>query len=233
MLRDKKLALFCFSPPVMVATFLIEIILLLALVIRYKMNRITRLIALSLFALAFFQLAEYFVCGGLGVDAQAWSRLGFVAITSLPPLGLHIIYSIKKTPRMWPVWASYALMAAWIGVFTFSQTAFRSHECAGNYVIFDLQLYLSYLYSAYYYGILLLGIVASLHFAQQASGRQKQALLGMIAGYLVFLLPTAVVNTINPETIAGIPSIMCGFAVLFALILYGYVIPRTSKSNKS
>lgn len=232
MLRDKKLALFCFSPPVMVATFLIEIILLLALVVRYKMNRITRLIALSLFALAFFQLAEYFVCGGLGVDAQTWSRLGFVAITTLPPLGLHIIYSIKKTPRMWPVWGSYALMAVWIGVFALSQTAFRSHECAGNYVVFNLQYHLSYFYSAYYYGILLLGIAAALHFAQQASGRQKQALLGMIAGYLVFLLPTAVVNTINPATMAGIPSIMCGFAVVFALILFFYITPRVAKPKK-
>jgi len=60
---------------------------------------------------------------------------------------------------------------------------------------------------------------------------QKEALYGMIIGYLVFLLPTAIANTISPETMAGIPSIMCGFAVLFALILFFYIIPRVTKAK--
>ncbi len=77
-------------------------------------------------------------------------------------------------------------------------------------------------------------MVVAHHFAAKTTKtkngrRQKQALLAMILGYLVFLVPTAVVNTLKPETIAGIPSIMCGFAVLFAFILYFYIIPRVSE----
>jgi hypothetical protein len=38
-----------------------------------------------------------------------------------------------------------------------------------------------------------------------------------------------VANTVKPETRQGIPSVMCGFAVLFALILAGYILPRAGK----
>ena len=56
----------CFSPPVMIATFIIEICLALFTLFRYKRSLLTGLsIALFVF-LALFQLAEYFVCGGAG-----------------------------------------------------------------------------------------------------------------------------------------------------------------------
>jgi len=46
-----------------------------------------------------------------------------------------------------------------------------------------------------------------------------------MVGYLVFLVPTALAYSVSPATRRGIPSIMCGFAVLFALILTLYVLP--------
>ena len=63
----------------MLATFLVEIILLIAVLLKRKLNMAAKLIAASLFFLAFFQLCEYFVCGGLGVNAELWSRLGFIS----------------------------------------------------------------------------------------------------------------------------------------------------------
>jgi hypothetical protein len=42
----------------------------------------------------------------------------------------------------------------------------------------------------------------------------------------MFILPTTAANIVDPSTIAGIPSIMCGFAVILAIILTGFVIPR-------
>jgi hypothetical protein len=59
----------------------------------------------------------------------------------------------------------------------------------------------------------------------------KQSLQAMVAAYLALLVPTTTVNLINPETIHGIPSIMCGFAVIFALILGLYVLPRVALST--
>lgn len=230
MLKNKKATFFCFSPPVMLATFLIEIILFVLTLLFYKRTTKTKLIAAMLFFLAFFQLAEYFVCGGFGVGAELWSRLGFVAITTLPPLGLHLVHALagKKAGRL--VMAGYGLMAVWIAFFAFSQNAFASHACVSNYVIFNLDVVASYFYTAYYYGLLLLGMWLAFRFSQQTKQKAvKASLHGITIGYLTFLLPTAVANTIDQSTMAGIPSIMCGFAVLFALILYFYILPRTSK----
>lgn len=229
MQKNKKPMLLCFSPPVMIATFVIEIVLLIAVLATKQLNKTARLICVALFALAFFQLCEYFVCGGLGVNAALWSRLGFIAITTLPPLGLHLMFSIagKKSKFIVPI--GYTLMALWILIFGFTENAFTNHQCVSNYVIFNLHQYVGYFYSAYYYGLLLLGILLAMRFGENAKKHtQKEALYGMIVGYLVFLVPTAVVNTINPQTMAGIPSIMCGFAVIFALILFFYVLPRTT-----
>ena len=53
----------------------------------------------------------------------------------------------------------------------------------------------------------------------------------LMFGYLVFLIPTATVNYIKPETRAGIPSIMCGFAVFFALILAFKILPLAAKKK--
>jgi hypothetical protein len=230
MFKNKKLGFYCFSPPVMIATFAIEIALLVLIVINNKLNESAKLICATLFFLAFFQLSEYFVCGGMGAGALQWSRLGFIAITTLPPLGLHLIHSIANKKSGLIVWSGYAFMSLWIMAFGFSETIFSGHECVSNYVIFQLHDLVGYAYSAYYYGLLLLGIGLALKFGEKVKQKnQKEALYGMIIGYLVFLLPTAIANTINPETMAGIPSIMCGFAVLFALILFFYIIPRVTK----
>jgi hypothetical protein len=43
---------------------------------------------------------------------------------------------------------------------------------------------------------------------------------------MVLMVPTTLVNLIDQNTIAGIPSIMCGFAVFLALALVFWVMPR-------
>lgn len=230
--KNKKPMLMCFSPPVMLATFIIEIILLLVTLATKKLNKTTKLICATFFALAFFQLCEYFVCGGLGVNSALWSRMGFMAITTLPPLGLHLMFSIAGRKSKYIVPTGYFLMICWIAVFGFTENAFTNHQCVSNYVIFHLHQYVGYAYSLYYYGILLLGILLAMRFGEKAKKKvQKESLYGMILGYLVFLIPTAVVNTISPQTMAGIPSIMCGFAVIFALIMFGYILPRTTNKK--
>ena len=62
--------------------------------------------------------------------------------------------------------------------------------------------------------------------------RKILALKWLIGGYIAFILPTTIVNIINPSTIEGIPSIMCGFAVLMAIVLIGFVAPRTLELKK-
>jgi hypothetical protein len=228
----KRQTLYCFSPPVMIATFIIEIVLFVWAGVRYKASLTRRLAMAMLLFLAMFQLAEFFVCGGLGVDAATWSRLGYVAITTLPPLGLHLIATIAGYKPRAPIVAAYVLGLAWIAVFGFSEGAFTGHQCAGNYVIFQLRSGVGGWYFVYYYALLFAGMaLAASAAARTRRKKTRQALHGMIAGYLVFLVPTTIVNTLNPATLEGIPSIMCGFAVLYALTLFFYVLPRVSRQQ--
>ncbi len=100
MSKQKGTQLNCFSPPVMLATLTIETLLALYTVWRYKMTPLTRLVVITLLALASFQLAEFFVCTGYGLHAEQWSRLGFIMIAVLPPLGLHIMHVLAGKPRV-------------------------------------------------------------------------------------------------------------------------------------
>ncbi len=227
----QSVKLFCFSPPVMIATMVIEVALALYVVVRYHMKQALRLIVLALGALGIFQLSEYYVCGGLGADAGAWSRLGFMAITTLPPLGLHLLYVLSGKQSRKLVGVAYASMAAFMGYFLASSTAFVGHECTGNYVIFQIGVNPALLYGMYYYGWLLTALVIGYRWLSKNKVDKKvqQQVGGLLAGYLVFLIPTGIANSVRPETRNGIPSIMCGFAVLFAFILALYIAPRAGK----
>lgn len=221
----------CFSPPVMITTVIIEVTLLLYSLWRYKLDMLTKLVLLCVLSLAIFQFSEYHVCTGHGISAGDWARLGYIAITVLPPLGLHILHVLAAKPGRRLVAASYFTMVAFIIYFLSYKSAFTGYACTGNYVIFQIGVRSSIAYGLYYYGWLLTAMYLGARWANQlmrkgVSGvKQLQAIRALIIGYLVFLVPTALVYSISPTSRRGIPSIMCGFAVLFALILCLYVLP--------
>ncbi len=222
----------CFSPPVMLATFAIEIGYLLYVLIRYKMNALTRLSAALLFFLAVFQLSEYFVCGA-DHSASLWSRLGFVSITLLPPIGIHLIHTLAGKAWNNITGAAYGMAAVWVGVFAFFEHAFSGHQCAGNYIIFQVKPGLGGLYFAYYYFWLAIGTWLAYHYALEVKKRDKNSLYMLAVGYLTFLVPTTTVNLLKPETQAGIPSVMCGFAIILASILVFGILPRSAVKRTS
>jgi len=219
---------YCFSPPVMIATFFIEIGLAFYVVWRYKLNEITRLAVALLFFLSVFQLAEYNVCeGSFGIDSLSWARLGYVAITLLPPLGFHLATKIAGQKQRGLVAFAYAAGVAFALFFAFSGDGITSPACLGNYVIFKSAPGSVWLYTLYYYGWLILTTVYAFTRAKVGLAKNKaHALKSLAIGYMAFVLPTTAVNIIDPSTISGIPSIMCGFAVILAVILAGGVLPQ-------
>lgn len=224
---------YCFSPPIMLATFLIEIGFALYVIWRYKMATVTRLTVAILVFLAIFQGTEFLLCGGLGLEGGFWSRLGYLSITTLPPLGLHLAYAIAGKKSRFLVPFAYATGIAFILYFAFASTAISGATCYANYVVFDTNSNSSLLYGLYYYGWLFIGVLSSVRLAQNITKKREQglkrALYALAIGYLAFMLPTTVVNLIDPSTIAGIPSIMCGFAVILAFVLTLKVTPEAVK----
>jgi hypothetical protein len=227
-MRYKKNTLYCFSPPVMIATFIIESVLFIYTMMRYRVSPLGRIIGATLACLAIFQFAEYQVCGNALAQAS-WSRVGFVAITLLPAMGIHMIQEITGRESRLITGAAYATSIAFAGTFGLHQAAFAGHVCAGNYAVFQLASPLGGLYFTYYYFLLLLGIGMAWYYSDKVKPNIRKALHLQIVGYVSFILPTTVINMINPQTLAGIPSIMCGFAVTYALILVFGIVPLVLK----
>lgn len=231
-MKQKPGTFFCFSPPVMIATFAIELVMAVYVVWRYKLNSISRIAVLLLVFLATFQLAEFMVCTGSAAAAMWWSRIGYTAIALLPPLGIHLAYQLagaKKRPWIWP---AYGTAAAFAVYFASAGQSIAGQACLGNYVIFELAPAAGSLFAAYYYGWLAIGIMLAVHLGKQVQAKRKRyALFGLIAGYASFIVPTVVVNVASTDTVRGIPSIMCGFAVLFAFILVGWILPVSQPSK--
>ncbi len=223
----------------MILTMAIEFGLIIYTLCRYKMTPVSRLICLLLLALGMFQAAEYFVCTGQELYATIWSQIGFVAITALPPLGLHLVHLLAKKPPRRLVFGAYAVMLVFMGFFLFSPAAFTSHQCTGNYVIMQFEEAWSVAYFAYYLGLLLVVIALSGQWISELKTKGKlakkriQAMRALIFGYLVFIVPTGIAYAVNPETRDAIPSIACGFAVFFALVLGLYILPRQGKRKKA
>lgn len=216
----------------MIITFAAEIGMAAYVLWRYKLTPLTRLVLLILVLLAAFQLAEFMVCTGAANNAAWWSRLGYVAITLLPPLAIHLIYQIARAKRRVLLWPAYGTAAAFVAFFFLNESALTGHACLGNYAIFQLTPGASWLYTLYYYGWLAAGITLTAHFGRHVRHKPTHlALLGLLAGYGAFIIPTVAVNLFAAETVRGIPSIMCGFAVLLAFILVVWVLPVSQKKK--
>lgn len=219
----------------MLATFFIEVGLIIYTLWRYKLNTFSKLTIFILGFLATFQLAEYMVCGGMSISGDNWARLGFIAITMLPPLGIHLAVEIgggdKRHRRL--AWASYALAAGFVGFFLIATNAIEHKVCGGNYIIFNMLQSVDWMYATYYYGLLLIGVVYC--FVQASKVKKsttKKALQAFAAGYVLFLLPTTTLNLIDPTTTRAIPSIMCGFAVVLGFVIVFWVLPNINEPRK-
>lgn len=221
----------CFSPPVMLATFIIEFGGALYVLLRYKMTTVTRLATLMLIFLGIFQLTEYMICGGFGLGHSDWARLGYVSITLLPPLGLHLMLSLAKVKQRALLTVVYATAAAYVAYFALSGDSVVGRVCTTNYAVFDIHGWGSIVYAAYYYGWLLVAAGLGAYYAGRKPS-MAPALRWMVAGYASFIVPTTFANLVDPKTLSGIPSIMCGFAVLLALILIWRVIPLSKTAPR-
>ena len=228
MIKLKQSRLYCFSPPVMLATFILEVSFAMYIVWRYKMNVITRLIVAMLVFLAIFQGTEFMLCGGLEIPGGTWSRIGYSAITVLPALGIHLVYKLANKRTGLVVIASYLSAAAFVIYFAFITGAISGHTCYANYAVFNIHKASAQLYTLYYYGWLFIGTILTLIWAPQLNRHRKKALYALMAGYLSLLLPTTAVNIADQSTIGGIASIMCGFAIILAGILTWKIAPESA-----
>ncbi|NTW61915.1 hypothetical protein HGB25_00665 [Candidatus Saccharibacteria bacterium] len=224
--------LFCFSPPVMLATFIIEFSFAIYTLWRYKIDTVSRLAVSVLVALGVFQLAEYMVCGGLGLTNIDWARIGYVSITLLPALGIHMLSALAGKKNLALIGAAYATCAAFVVYYITNMGAISGPTCYANYAVFNTNHSIIQWFGAYYYGWLMIGTYLAWQWGIEKP-KKRMALHSMMIGYLAFLLPTTTFNILDPTTLSGIPSIMCGFAVLLAFVITLRVLPASCSVRNS
>ena len=228
------LRLNCFSPLVMILTFLFELGAALLILWKYKTKRETQLIVALLLCLAIFQLAEYMICiAAFGLSSLDWARFGWIAISFLPPLGVHLGMVIAQKQEKLLLALGYGIAIAFSGYFLTVGHGLSGSVCHGNYVIFEVASPALPIYMAYYYAWLAAGVAAAFLYARDIKKKPRRTALRWLGvGYLAFIIPTIAVNALNPETLQAIPSIMCGFAVLLAVVLLFAVTPRVAEMKK-
>lgn len=235
MTHKNNLALHCFSPLVMILTFVFEMLAALVVLLKYRYLKESRLIIAILVCLAIFQLAEYMICvSALGLTSLDWARVGWIAISFLPPLGIHLGLTIAGKQQKVIIILGYIIAAAFSVYFLTVGHGIQNSACLGNYVIFEVAKPALSIYIAYYYAWLVAGMAAAFIYAGEIKQkRRREALQWLGVGYATFIIPTIAVNLMDPSTIAGIPSIMCGFAVMLAAVLLLAVTPRLAAKPKS
>ncbi len=233
MQKFKSNTFYCFSAPVMLATFIIEFALAIYLLVTRKQSKTVKLSVTLLILLGTFQLAEYGICEAWGLSSNTWAKIGFVAITFLPPVGLHLVHSIakQKTTAMIPL--AYSFAVVWSLFFMFG-SLLQGSVCTGNYIIFNIPEPFEGLYYMYYDITIAISIALAYVYAKKAETKKMaQALRWLIIGYLLFIIPSIIFVMIDSHqgVDSPLPSIMCGFALLLALILTFVVIPQSSEKR--
>lgn len=225
-----SITLFCFSPPVMLATFLIEMMLAIWVFVKHHKKKFGRAAVFTLIFLSLFQLSEYQICQGeLGL---LWSRVGLFSITILPILGLYMVSLLSK--KTWLLYLGYVMALGFGLYFLLVPKPIESAFCGGNYVIFSGPERLFKFYGYYYFGFLFLAMWESF---QRISNEDKnnvirKILFWFIIGYLSFLLPLTLVYVFIVASRVAVASIMCGFAIIFALILALKIVPLYNRVNQ-
>lgn len=212
----------------MVATFVVEAAFAVWVAIRYRPSLFRATVVTMLICLATFQLVEFQVCAGT-TEALLWTKVGVAGITMLPALGMHLIGQITRPSVLVPI--SYVLAVSFALILAFLPGATEEATCSGNYVLLHIRAgWVDDLWSGYYALFLALAVlelvlrlVARPH-AGPAAYSTKLIALTLVA-YLSFILPMAVVDIVDAALRVATPSIMCGFAVLMALLMALWIVP--------
>jgi len=178
--------------------------------------------AAILLLLAGYQIAEVAICADVAASGFL-PRLAFVIVTWLPPLGLLLIAQLRR-PRSGPTYLSaYAALAAAAGIVVWiavDRSFATASVCSAVYARYAHAMPRFRVY-AWFYWIGLAGMVAfSAYGATVCSDpRRRKQLALLFVGTLAFVVPSLVLSSFVPATRGALPSVLCHFALLLAVLL--------------
>ncbi len=211
----------CFTPAISLTTAIIEFLVATFILIKYKKYIIPVFCAILIYVLGFYQFTEFMLCASN--SAFLWAKLGFIAYTFLPAIGIHFALRLAKNkkynylvyipPLFFSLWATFKtnfiLGASCSKIFVTVNKAFISQ---GH----DL---LSKIYLLYYFMFLLTIIIILFILVKKEKDKtikQLTKLLG-ITMVITIAIPLILIS-ISPSLKIHFPSIYCQFALIFTVI---------------
>jgi hypothetical protein len=220
--KSSDVTFYCFTPVISLTTFFIEFLLALYVLFKYKLTKFAGLTVLTLLCLGTFQLTEFLICKSIYGDLA--TKMGYIAITLLPALGVHSITTITRKNNLMVASSYICALLLVAGVIFIPDINLRT-SCMPFYVDVHVSSWYSLLHSAYYTFYVLGGIYIIWNSLRKHIGDAKEE-KWLIFSYAIFLIPSEGLFLLRLIASSAIPSVMCGFAVLAAIILVFVIMPR-------
>ena len=198
--------------------FIIELCLLIIAVIKNRDHPFSIIIFSIMALLQIYQLTEFLLC--IGIDENVVGRIAITSITLLPPAGYFLSVKLSNW-RFREYWIVLSAGIAFSLYYILLPNSISLVSCNPFYAIYSIPS--GILYGVYYFGIILLSILLiAIQFARKNIRYGSKGGIGLLVGFLSFLIPMGLTVLIESSTIIAIPSIMCKYAILLAITLFWF-----------
>jgi len=216
----------CYNPTISLTTAIIEWTLAIILPWKYTKTRTRFFSSALMFFLGLYQFTEFMFCKTN--QADLWMRIGFMAYSLLPAIGLHttLHYLKIKFNIFWiyiiPV--LYIIGAASTTNFVVESKCYDIFVTARN-IFSNINSPLASLrfgiYTAYYFGFILIACLIGIRaYLKETNQKRQKILLTFPIAVFLMSFPTFILIIIFPALNIQFPSVLCHFALLLALTIF-------------
>ncbi len=198
--------------------FILEFIMLVIMFKKTSKHPYFLTLASIMLLLQVYQLCEFLLC--IGINQDLIGRVALVTITLLPPTGYFLACKLVS-------WEFKDYYLGFVGALFFSiyyaviTPACILVDCNPLYAVYNYPLRNEYGY--YYIAYCLLAVIQlTIHLLIRKERIEKKLSFLLLIGYLAFLTPMGIMVLIDTTYIAAMTSIMCKYAFVLAVTLFGF-----------
>ncbi len=209
----------------------VEIALLLNVLFRAERNRINIKAIILIALLTGYQTIEFLICGA-GLSYSWMAYLAFVVISFLPPLNLLFILSFLGYRNKKLVWLFLPALA-FVIYYTFVINEFAVVSCTVLYASYNYPL--GNIYGFFYYTPIVVALYFLTTSSKNLNERDKKLGRILITGMVIISFPVIITFALYfgnyQAQLSVIESIMCKFALAYALSLTYFTLNYKTKMN--
>lgn len=209
--------------------FVIEFVMLIIMSNKNRKHPFFKTLFSVIILLQIYQLTEFLLC--IGVNVNITSRIAFASISFLPPTGYLLATRIVGWNHK-DYWIWFIIGIGFSLFYLISPESVELVDCNPLYAIYLIPQ--GYFYGIYYFGCIFCSIGLLTYFIHKnLQYNVKKYSIWTIIGYISFLLPMGItVFFVKEEGGSTIPSIMCKYAIILAILLFFYSFQYENKQTE-